>query len=109
MCSCEVNLTSLAVSVDHPDHLRLFRLHVSRAAVDKGRAILEGVRLESDTIEACFQRHPSKEEEAVQMGLIKWKDGQGLPPTWKVLVDAMDYAQIAVKHVNGLKRELGLH
>lgn len=42
------------------------------------------------------------------MGLVKWKDGQGLPPTWKNLVDAMQFAQIAKSHVTELKKKLGL-
>ena len=50
----------------------------------------------------------SDTEEAVQSGLVKWKDGQGLPPTWKNLVDAMQIARIAEKHVSGLKRKLAL-
>ena len=44
----------------------------------------------------------------MQMGLVKWKDGQGLPPTWKNLVDAMQFAQIAKSHVTELKKILGL-
>ena len=86
----------------------LFREHVSRAAAGKGRAVLEGLRLKSNTIEACFQSNPLREEEAVQMGLVKWKDGQGLPPTWKNLVDAMQFAQIEKSHVTELKKKLGL-
>ena len=71
----------LAFSADHPDHLILFRTYVSRQAATKGRAVLEGVGLDSDTIKACFSN--ASEEEAVQDGLIKWKDGQGRqPPTW---------------------------
>ena len=44
----------------------------------------------------------------MQTGLIKWKGGQGLPPTWKTLVDAMQFARIDKKHVSELKRKLAL-
>ena len=71
----------LAVSVDRRDHLKLLRKYVSKNAAGKGRAVLEGVELDSDTIQACFQSNPLNDEEAVQAGLITWKDGQGpLPP-----------------------------
>ena len=96
------------VPVGRPDHLKLFRKYVSRNAAGKGRAVLEGVELDSSTIEACFEGHPNTEE-AVQTGLVRWKDGQGLPPTWGVLVDAMDYAEVAQQHIDGLKAKLGLH
>ena len=96
-----------AFSADRPDHLILFRKYVSRQAAKIGRAVLEGVGLDSGTIKACFS-NPS-EEEVVQDGLIRWKDGQGTqPPTWCVLLDAMEYAYIAQEHVQGLKRKLGL-
>ena len=97
----------LPFSTDRPDHLKLFRTCVSRNAASKGRAVLEGVGLSAETIEACFNSHPLNEEEAVQAGLIKWSGGQGRqPPTWKVLLDAMTYAQIAQEHVQELKDKL---
>ena len=102
-------LKRLAVAADRRDHLKLLRKYVSRNAAGKGRAVLEGVELDSGTIEACFRSNPLDDEEAVQAGLIKWKDGQGLPPTWEVLIEAMDYAKIAQRHIVGLKKELGLH
>ena len=99
----------LALSTDHPDHLILFRKYVSRKAACKGRAVLEGVGLDSETIAACFNSHPLNEEEAVQAGLIEWCGGQSKkPPTWQVLFAAMEYAQIAKQHVNDLKNEPGL-
>ena len=95
----------LAFSADRPDHLILFRKYVSRQAAKKGRAVLEGVGLDSGTIEACFSK--ANEEDAVQDGLIKWKDGQGSqPPTWCVLLDAMEYAQVAQQHIEDLKKRL---
>ena len=95
----------LAFSADRPDHLILFRKHVSRQAATKGRAVLEGVGLDSGTIKACFSN--ASEEEAVQDGLIRWKDGQGTqPPTWCVLLDAMEYAHIAQQHIEDLKENL---
>ena len=93
-----------ALSTDHPDHLMLFRTFVSRKSAGKGRAVLEGVGLDSETIEACFNSW--NEEEAVQAGLIKWRDGLGNKlPTWRVLFAAMEYAQIAQQHVHDLKKE----
>ena len=95
----------LAFSADRSDHLILFRKYVSRQAAMKGRAILEGVGLDSCTIKACFST--ATEEDAVQDGLIRWKDGQGTqPPTWQVLLDAMEYAHIAQQHIEDLKKKL---
>ena len=99
----------LALSTGHPDHLILFRKYVSRKAAGEGRAVLEGVGLNSETIAACFNSHPLNEEEAVQAGLTKWCGGRGKkPPTWQVLFAAMEYAQIAEQHVHDLKKETGL-
>ena len=72
-------------------------------------AVLEGVGLRIHAIDACFSNHPRDEEGAVQEGLTKWSGGQSdKPPTWQVLLEAMDYAEIAQEHVKGLKRKLGL-
>ena len=99
-----------SVSADHPDHLMLFRIHVSRTAAGKGKAVLEGVGLHTDTIGPCFADHPQDTEAAVQAGLTKWIEGKGRqPPTWKVLLGAMQYAQIAQQHIQDLRTELGLH
>ena len=93
----------------------LFRTYVSRNAAGKGRAVLEGVGLDSSTIEACFRSNPLDDEGAVQAGLIKWEDGsrQVFPSEWKVLIAAMEYAGVAKQHIAGLKAELcakrGLH
>ncbi len=92
-------------SADRSDHLILFRKYVSRKAATKGRAVLEGVGLDSCSIQASF--NSTSEEAAVQDGLIKWKDGQGRqPPTWEVLISAMEYADIAQQHIEDLKKEL---
>ena len=99
----------LPLSADRPDYLVVFRVYVSRRARGKGRTVLEGVGLDSDTIAACFRSNPLDEEEAVQDGLIRWKDSQGVSPTWKVLVEAMEYAGIAQQHIQSLKAELALH
>ncbi|MDA8002867.1 MAG: hypothetical protein MPL62_16410 [Alphaproteobacteria bacterium] len=105
-----VSVKSPSFSVDRTDHLKLFRRHVSRTAAGKGRAVLEGVELDTATITACIKGNPLDEEEAVQSGLTKWSGGQGLqPPTWEVLLDAMEYAQISQQHINDLKTALGLH
>ena len=98
-----------AFSADRPDHLILFRKYVSRKAATKGRAVLEGVGLLTETIDACFSSHPLDEEGAVQAGLTRWSGGQGRqPPTWRVLLEAMTFAQIAQEHVQGLKKTLGV-
>ena len=80
---------------------------MSRKAAGKGRAVLEGVGLDSETIGACFSS--MNEEEAVQAGLIKWCGGLGNKrPSWRVLFAAMEYAQIAQQHIHDLKKESGL-
>ena len=82
---------------------------MSRKAASKGRAVLEGLGLDTEAIEMCFNSHPLNEEGAVQAGLIKWSAGQShKPSTWDVLLAAMEYAKIAEKHVQGLKKELRL-
>ena len=98
-----------AISADRLDHLKLFRKYVSRNAATKGRAVLEGVGLLTETIDACFSSHPLDEEGAVQASLTRWSGGQGRqPPTWQVLLEAMTFAQIAQEHVQGLKKTLGV-
>ena len=88
-------------------YLILFRKYVSRTSAEKGRAVLEGVALDSDKIRACYSKHPLNEEEAVQDGLSKWADGHhGNSPTWRVLLDAMEYAGVGQKHCQGLREEL---
>ena len=108
VCMCEC----LTLSADRPDHIRLLRTHVSRKAVGvqyRSRAVLEGVGLYSRTIEECFSTHPISEEEAVQAGLTKWCRGQGTqPPTWSVLIKAMEYAGIAQHYIQGLEEGLVL-
>lgn len=82
----------------------VFRKYVSRKAAGKGRAVLEGLGLAPEMVEACFVNNPLNEEAAVQDGLNKWREGHhGHSPTWKVLVDAMVYAGVAVQHIEGLK------
>ena len=48
---------------------------VIRKAADKGRVVLEGVKLDSDTIDACFSK--ASGEATVQARLVKWKNGKG--------------------------------
>ena len=97
----------LAFSADRPDHLILFRKYVSRQAAKKGRAVLEGVGLHTETIDACFSGHLLDEEGAVQEGQSKWSSGQIYkPPTWEVLFSAMEYAKIAQQHIDDLRKEL---
>ena len=103
-------MKSLSFSADHPRHLMLFRRHISRRAAGNGRAVLEGVGLDAPTIAACFTAHPLKEEEAVQEGLTKWCGGKGFqPPTWRVLVEAIAFAEIAQQDIEGLKKDLAFN
>ena len=99
---------SLSFIADCPGYLMLFRKHVSRRAADQGRAVLEGVGLDAPTIQTCFMDHPQSMVEAVHAGLIKWSSGQGLLPTWEVLLQAMEDAEIAQQHIQELKKALGL-
>ena len=104
-CECE----DPALSAGRTDDLKLFRTFVSRKAAGKARAVLEGLELDTATIDACISAHPLNDEEAVQKGLTRWCGGKGRqPPTWGVLVEAMQYAQIDQQDVQGLKEELGL-
>jgi len=103
-CGCE----GPALSAGRQGYLKLFRTYVSRKAAGKVKAVLEGVDFDTDTISACFTAHPLNDEEAVQEGLTRWCGGKGRqPPTWAVLVEAMQYAQIDQQTVQGLKEELG--
>ena len=102
-----MSVNSLSFSTDHPRHLMLFRRHISRRAAGNGRAVLEGVGLDAPTIAACFTAHPSNEEEVVQEGLTKWCGGKGVqPPTWRVLIEAIAFAEIAQQDIEALKKEL---
>ncbi len=86
----------------------LFRKYVSRKAAHKGIAVLEGVGLDAPTIAACFS-DSQNEEEAVQEGLTKWRGGKGFqPPTWGVLIEAIEHAQIEQQAIDDLKEKLGL-
>ena len=85
----------------------LFRRFVSRNAAGRGQAVLEGVGLSSEAIRMCYSNSPHNEEEAVQYGLNRWKDGEGITPAiWKVLFEAIDYAGIAVQHITSMEEEL---
>ena len=80
---------------------------MSRKAAGKVNAVLEGVGLEPETIRECINSHSHNDEEAVQDGLIRWKEGQGTqPPTWAVLVEAMEFSRIDQDSIRGLKVEL---
>ena len=79
---------------------------MSRTAAGNGRAVLEGVGLTHETIQRCYTNWPQNEEEAIQFGLMKWRDGSGGSTTWAVLIEAMDYAQIGVQHIEAMKDEL---
>ena len=87
----------------------LLRKHVSRNAYKKGKAVLEALHLDTPIIDKCFGDNPLNEEEAVQAGIIEWVGGEGQqPPTWEVLLEAMDFAKIAQQHIHSLRKDLGL-
>ena len=92
--------------VGHKQCAMLFRRHVSRTAAGNGRAVLEGVGLTHEAIETCYKNSPQNEEEAIQSGLMKWRNGSGDSTTWAVLIEAMDYAQIGTQHIEAMKKEL---
>ena len=104
-----MGVNGLALSAGRTDHIMLFRRYVSRKAAGKARAVLEGLSLDTPTTDACFSAH-TKDEEIVQAGLVKWKEGQGLLqeqlPTWKVILSAMEYAEIAQQHIKELEEKL---
>lgn len=84
----------------------LFRTYISRCAAGKGRAILEGVGLQTEEKDMCYRNHPLDEEEAVQTGLIRWRNVNDSTSTWTVLLESMKYAGIAVQHIKSLKEEI---
>ena len=82
---------------------------MSTKAAGKERALLEGLGLDNETIEAQFRNNPQDVEEAAHCGLLKWSEGhQGKQPTWEVLLWAMEHAQIAERHIQSVKAELSL-
>ena len=89
----------------HPKYAILLRAYVSRNSAGKGRALLESVGLKPAEIDMCYANHPRNVEEAVQTGLNKWIE-KDLPKTWKVLVGAMEHAEIAVQDITELKEQL---
>ena len=92
--------------IDHKQCAMLFRRYVSRTAAGRGRAVLEGVGLPQEDIQMCFSKALQNEEEAIQFGLMKWRDGSGGSTTWAVLIEAMKYAQIGTQHIKAMKDEL---
>ena len=79
---------------------------MSRTAAGSGRAVLEGVGLSHEAIQMCYSKSFQNEEEAIQSGLMKWRDGSGDSPTWAVLIEAMEYAEIGLQHIKGIKEKL---
>ena len=92
--------------VGHKKCAMLFRRYVSRTAAGSGRAVLEGVGLTNETIQMCYKNSPQNEEEAIQSGLMKWRDGSRDSATWAMLIEAMEYAQIGTEHIEAMKKEV---
>ena len=94
-------------SAERPGYLILLRKHVSRRVADnvQGMAVLEGVGFDDATKARFFADNPNVEP-AVQAGLTKWSGGQGRPPTWQVLCEAMEYADMEDSHIGDLKMAL---
>ena len=53
-----VHVKCPTLSTDRPEHLMLFRTHVSRTAAGKGRAVLKGVGLNSTAISGVSRAIP---------------------------------------------------
>ena len=83
---------------------------MSRKTSGKEKQVLEGVELDANTIARCFRDNPQDGEEAVQAGLVEWIGGHHgkQPPTWRVLLEALQYAEIPVQDIQDLKKSLGL-
>ena len=89
----------------------LFRKYVSKHARNKRRMqdVLKGVGLDPVTIAACASAHPFTIEETVQEGLVRWCESEGTqPPTWEVLLMAMESAKMTRQLIRGLEAELGM-
>ena len=80
---------------------------MSRKVKDKGqgRTVLEGVGFDDATKDRFFSDNPNVES-AVQAGLTKWSGGQGRLPTWQVLCEAMEYAEMENSDIGDLKMAL---
>ena len=57
----------------------------------------------------CFTAH-LEWRRAVQEGLTKWCGGKGFQsPTWRVLVQAIAFAEIAQQDIEALKKDLAFN
>ena len=82
---------------------------MSRQSAGKGRAVLEGVGLDAETIAMFYVNHPLNEEEAVHCSLLEWANGKARShrlTTWEVLIGAMEHGRIGVQDIDKLKEEL---
>ena len=105
LCSaCAVFVLSFVAGDQKCD--MMLRTFVSRVAAGKGRAVLEGLGLPEGMRKMCFENNPLNVEEAIQCGLLQWKNGHGYSPTWEVLLRAITYAEITVQDVKKLKEEI---
>ena len=104
--NCQICVPFSPSVVGHKQCAMLFRRYVSQTAAGNGRAVLEGVGLTYETVEMCYKNSPQNEEEVIQSGLMKWRNGSGDSTTWAVLIEAMDYAQIGTQHIEAMKKEL---
>ena len=85
----------------------LLRKYVSNHATGKGALLLAALGLEQASIDAVYGQMEKKESTAVHAGLNKWSDGYASKrPTWQVLLDAMEDAEIAEKPREELKKKL---
>ena len=98
-CACDVSY--LLFRPPRPPHALQRVYYVSKNAAGKVRAVLEGVGLDSAAISACIASNPNDDKRAAQVGLTRWKEGQGQqPPSWActVLFEAMEYELITQQH-----------
>lgn len=73
--------------------------------------VLEGIGLDTPTMDACFSAHPLSDEEIVHTSragqMERWPDLlPKQPPTWEVLITAMKNAKIDPMHSEELEESL---
>ena len=80
---------------------------MSKHATGKGELLLAALGLDRASIDAAYGSVEKTEISAVHDGLIRWSEGNARKrPTWQVLLNAMDDAEIAEKPCKELKEKL---
>lgn len=71
--------------------------------------MLEYIGFDRSAIDMLYVKNLKDEEEAVHTGLLKWASGQAKchqPTTWKVVIGAMEHAEMAMQDVVELKKNV---